>query len=163
MNIITCHDLPVGTLEKLLSRYQLQVITVNQNEDIPGSFWGETEAGLIGNKLYVQPATPVHSALHEACHYVCMDNARRQQLDTDAGGDYDEENAVCYLQLILSDYLDGYSQQQQFTDMDNWGYTFRLGSAQRWFTEDAEDAKQWLIDQKLINEQQIPRWQLRKN
>lgn len=161
MTIITCNELPTDALKTLLSPYQLDVITVTSGEDIPGSFWGETEAGLIKNKLYVQPNTPVHSALHEACHYICMDDARRQQLDTDAGGDYDEENAVCYLQLILSDYLDGYNRQQQLTDMDNWGYTFRLGSAQRWFSEDAVDAKQWLIDRNLINEQQIPSWLLR--
>ncbi len=145
----------------MLSPYQLEVITVNPDTDIPGSFWGETEAGLIGNKLYIQAGTPVHLALHEACHYIYMDNTRHQQLDTDAGGDSDEENAVCYLQLILSDYLDGYNHSQQFTDMDNWGYTFRLGSAQRWFNEDADDAKQWLINQKLINEHQVPLWQLR--
>jgi len=163
LNIITCNKLPTDALKALLSPYQLDVISVSPTEDIPGSFWGETEAGLIGNKLYVQPNTPIHSALHEACHYICMDHARRQQLDTDAGGDYDEENAVCYLQLILSDYLDGYNHQQQFTDMDNWGYTFRLGSAQRWFSEDADDAKQWLIDRNLINEQQIPSWLLRKS
>ena len=145
-----------------MSPYRLDVITVSDHKEIPGSFWDETEAGLIGNKLYIQANTPVHSALHEACHYICMDNSRRQQLDTDAGGDYDEENAVCYLQLILSDYLQGYDQLQQFSDMDQWGYTFRLGSAKRWFSEDAEDAKQWLIDQYLINDQQIPSWQSRK-
>ncbi len=161
--MITCSKLPTHALEKLLHPYQLKVIIVDSDKDIPGSFWGETEAGLIDNKLYIQTNTPVHSALHEACHYICMDNSRRQQLDTNAGGDYDEENAVCYLQLLLSDYLQGYNRQQQFTDMDNWGYTFRLGSAKRWFTADAEDAKQWLMDQKLINDQQVPSWQLREN
>ena len=28
--------------------------------------------------------------------------------------------------------------------MDAWGYTFRLGSAQRWFAADAEEARLWL-------------------
>jgi len=161
--MITCGELPTLALEKLLHPYQLKVIIVDSDKDIPGSFWGETEAGLIDNKLYIQTNTPVHSALHEACHYICMDNSRRQQLDTNAGGDYDEENAVCYLQLLLSDYLQGYNRQQQFTDMDNWGYTFRLGNAKRWFTADAEDIKQWLMDQRLINDQQVPSWQLREN
>ncbi len=26
-------------------------------------------------------------------------------------------------------------------DMDEWGYSFRLGSAANWFAEDAEDAR----------------------
>lgn len=162
MNIVTCADLPAEALATLLLPYQLDIHWVDSTTDIPGSFWGESEAGLIENKLYLQPLTPVHSALHEACHYICMDTSRRTNLDTNAGGDYDEENAVCYLQLLLSDYLDGYDHQQQFSDMDEWGYSFRLGSAQRWFEEDAEDAKQWLIEQKLINNREIPLWQLRK-
>ena len=158
---MTCAELPLEALSKLLLPYQLDIQEVETQSDIPGSFWGESEAGLIENKLYIQAITPVHSALHEACHYICMDNSRRSQLDTNAGGDYDEENAVCYLQLLLSDYLDGYDRQQHFLDMDNWGYSFRLGSAKRWFDDDAEDAKQWLIEKKLINNMQIPLWQLR--
>jgi hypothetical protein len=35
--------------------------------------------------------------------------------------------------------------------MDEWGYTFRLGSAAAWFREDAEDARRWLIDQHVID------------
>jgi len=140
----------------------MKVVKVTSGNKIPGSFWGETEAGLIKNNLYIQANTPVHSALHEASHYICMDNTRRQQLNTDAGGDYNEENAVCYLQLILSDYLEGYNREQQYTDMDCWGYSFRLGSAKRWFTEDAKDAKQWLTDKSLVNLHEKPSWQCRK-
>ena len=69
--------------------------------------------------------------LHEACHFICMDDARRTQLERDAGGDYDEENAVCYLQILLADEFAGMDSQQMCRDMDAWGYTFRLGSAQR--------------------------------
>ena len=29
-------------------------------------------------------------------------------------------------------------------DMDDWGYSFRLGSTKRWYEEDAEDASAWL-------------------
>jgi len=161
MNITHCEDLPSDALNNLLSRYQLVIHWVNNFDNIPGSFWGESEAGLIENKLYIQNITPVHSALHEACHYICMDKARREQLDTNAGGDYDEENAVCYLQLLLSDYLEGYNRVKHLQDMDEWGYTFRLGSAKSWFEQDASDAKQWLIDKNLINSQQIPNWTLR--
>lgn len=73
-----------------------------------------------------------------------MDPARREALHTDAGGDYAEEDAVCYLQIILAAALPGFSQQRSFSDMDSWGYSFRLGSAQAWFEYDAEDALAWL-------------------
>lgn len=161
MTVILCTELADNTLHSLLCQYQLIIKIVDEANNIPGSFWGETEAGLIDNTLFIQKSTPVHSALHEACHYICMDNTRRSSLDTNAGGDYDEENAVCYLQLILSNYLTGYSQEQQFLDMDEWGYSFRLGSAKRWFTDDADDAKQWLLDKNLINTQNEPNWRLR--
>ena len=29
-------------------------------------------------------------------------------------------------------------------DMDDWGYSFRLGSTEAWFEADAEDARAWL-------------------
>jgi len=94
--------------------------------------------------LYVRADTPVHSALHEGGHWLVMPPARREQLHTNAGGTLAEENAVCYLQALMANHLDGYSQQQLFTDMDAWGYSFRLGSSKRWFLEDADDALQWL-------------------
>jgi hypothetical protein len=46
-------------------------------------------------------------------------------------------------------------------DMDRWGYTFRLGSARAWFERDAEDARTWLLQRKLIDTQSQPRWTLR--
>jgi len=36
-------------------------------------------------------------------------------------------------------------------DMDDWGYSFRLGSAARWFAADAEDARRWLEQHGLID------------
>jgi len=36
-------------------------------------------------------------------------------------------------------------------DMDAWGYSFRLGSAARWFAEDAADALEWLQRRQLID------------
>ena len=71
-------------------------------EVLPGSYWGESEAGLRGNVLYVRADTPLHSLLHELSHYVCMTPERRAGLDRDAGGDDAEECAVCYLQIVLA-------------------------------------------------------------
>ena len=36
--------------------------------------------------------------------------------------------------------------------MDEWGYHFLLGSARRWFEEDAEDARAWLLNRGLISD-----------
>ena len=137
-------DLSGGVLATLLSRFSLQLESVAQGIAIPGSYWGDDEAGLIGQALFVRASTPVHSALHEASHFICMDKSRRSQVDRDAGGDYAEENAVCYLQILLADHLNGMDRATMFADMDAWGYTFRLGSVRAWFEEDAEDAQKWL-------------------
>lgn len=160
--MLTVADLPSQALQNLLHTYAIQVEIVPNNEDIPGSFWGDSEAGLIANKLYVRPETPVHSALHEACHYICLDTQRRENLDTDAGGDYDEENAVCYLQILLGAKLPGCSADTLMKNMDSWGYTFRLGSAEAWFENDAEDAQQWLIKEQLIDQDNMPTGRLRR-
>ena len=127
-----------------LCKHGLELVQTDADREIPGSFWGDDEAGLIENRLYARPDTPIHSILHEACHYLCMDENRRANLHTNAGGDYDEENAVCYLQILLADEIPGYSSERCMTDMDAWGYTFRLGSAKAWFENDAEDAREWL-------------------
>ena len=149
-------------LKKLLSRYQLQVNWLADNTAIQGSWFGEPEAGIVKNQLYVRPDTPIHSALHESCHYVCMDAQRRKHLDTNAAGDYEEENGVCYLQILLADFLPDMGQERMLHDMDDWGYTFRLGSAKRWFEEDAEDARNWLIMHDIIDINNQPTWKLRQ-
>ena len=41
-------------------------------EPIPGSFWGDEEAGIIGNTVYARDDTPVHSLLHEAGHLIVL-------------------------------------------------------------------------------------------
>ncbi|MDH5392355.1 MAG: hypothetical protein OEY11_04115 [Gammaproteobacteria bacterium] len=161
MAVLRFAEVDQDALAQLLARYNLQVITSDDSTDIPGSFWGDEEAGLIDNRLYCRNDTPLHSALHEACHYICMDQSRRKGLHTDAGGDFDEENGVCYLQILLSEHLKDMGKHRMFSDMDEWGYSFRLGSAQRWFEEDAEDARDWLIQHNLIDQHQLPSWQNR--
>lgn len=128
----------------LLDRYGLTLSLVAPEELIPGSYWGETEAGLRGDRLYARLDTPLHSVLHEAAHYICMTPERRAGLDRDAGGDDLEESAVCYLQLLLAGELPGMGLERAFADMDAWGYSFRLGSTRAWFENDAEDARRWL-------------------
>ncbi len=143
-SVLRAGQLSAGSLEELFSGYGLLVRWVAPDEDIPGSYWGAPEAGLLGNVLWVRADTPVHSALHEGCHWICMDEQRRRHLDTDAGGTEIEESGVCYLQILLADSLDGVGSARLQADMDAWGYSFRLGSTRRWFLEDAEDARLWL-------------------
>ena len=90
-----------------------------------------------------------------------MDPVRRGKLDTDAEGDFDEENGVCYLQILLSDHLNGVGKHRMMLDMDSWGYSFRLGNARAWFEQDADDAKQWLQHYTIIDAEQKITLQLR--
>jgi hypothetical protein len=139
------------SLEMLLDRYGLALHLVAPEEIIPGSYWGEREAGLIGTEIFARLDTPLHSVLHESAHFICMTPERRAGLDTDAGGDDAEEGAVCYLQLILSDLLPNVGRERMYGDMDEWGYSFRLGSTAAWFAGDAEDARGWLIRHGLLD------------
>jgi len=141
---------PSAALRALLAPHGLEVRVVPAGETIPGSYWGEPEAGLIGAVLFLRPDTPLHSALHEAAHFVCMSPERRAALERDAGGDDTEENAVCYLQILWADRLPGVGRARLMADMDAWGYSFRLGSAARWFAEDATDARDWLAARGLL-------------
>lgn len=159
--VVLCGDSLASPLAGVLARYGLQLQWVASEQPIPGSFWGDSEAGLIGDTLYVRDDTPLHSALHEACHYICMDQQRRAGLDTDAGGDYDEENGVCYLQILLADQFPGFGREGMLADMDAWGYSFRLGSAKRWFDQDAGDALAWLQRFKILDSGRHPTWTLR--
>ena len=134
----------------LLGGYGLVLECVAPGQEIPGSYWGAPEAGLIGATVWVRFDTPVHSALHEACHALCMNEARRAALVRDAGGDFDEENAVCCLQILLAAELPGVGSERLMRDMDAWGYTFRLGSARAWYATEADDARDWLVRRGLL-------------
>ncbi len=151
------HVLRLGSVDRLavallLNRYGLDLSLVAPHELIPGSYWGETEAGLRASRLYARLDTPIHSILHEASHYVCMTPERRVGLDRDAGGDDPEESAVCYLQILLADELPGVGRDRLCADMDVWGYSFRLGSTRVWFENDSADARIWLFDSGVIDQ-----------
>lgn len=139
-------------LATLLDRYAIELRFTAPDEIIPGSYWGDSEAGLIDNRLYLRYDTPLHSVLHEACHYICMAPERRAGLNRDAGGDDPEEEAVCYLQVVLADEIPGFGRARLLGDMDAWGYSFRLGSARAWFEQDAQRARDWLLRERIIDE-----------
>ena len=145
-------DVPLATLRSLLGRYGLSLHVQDEGEAISGSYWGDSEAGIVGRCVYVRNDTPVHSLLHETCHIICMTDERREQLDRDAGGDELEEASVCYLQIVLADQIAGIGRDLLMRDMDAWGYSFRLGSTSRWFDADAEDAFAWLVERGLLGE-----------
>ncbi len=159
--VLRCAEVGRTAIERFAGRCNLFCHWVAAGRAIPGSFWGAPEAGLIGRGLYLRDDTPLHSALHETCHYICMDPDRRAALHTDAGGDFAEEDAVCYLQILLADTFPGVGRVRLMRDMDAWGYTFRLGSAQAWFDADAADARRWLWDRNLIAPDGQPTWALR--
>lgn len=150
-SVLLVGDCDQDRMSALLAGFGMRSEMLAPGAQIPGSYWGESEAGLIGDTIYFRIDTPVHSILHEACHFICMDERRRAALERDAGGDHAEENGVCYLQILLADSIPGFGRERMLRDMDAWGYTFRLGSAERWFEEDAGDARAWLVEHGLID------------
>ncbi|MFK8081792.1 MAG: hypothetical protein AB8B97_16015 [Granulosicoccus sp.] len=153
--VLRVYDTGWGCLTDLLVPAGLAVEPVQADEVIPGSHWGDEEAGLIKHTLYARLDTPVHSVLHEACHWLLMSEQRRTVLHTDAKGTAVEEMAVCYLQILISELVPGMGRDRMLLDMDRWGYSFRTGSARDWFEKDAEDALAYLAD-KLPHAHGIP-------
>ena len=142
-------DIAFEDAAALLARHALQLHHVADGAPIPGSYWGEPEAGIIASDVYVRNDTPVHSMLHEACHLIVLPPERRALVHTDATDSVPEEDATCYLQIVLAGHLPGVGSERLMADMDAWGYTYRLGSTKAWFEQDAEDAKAWLIERGL--------------
>ena len=128
----------------LLASFGLKLQRVASGQAIPGSFWGDDEAGIIGTTVYARDDTPVHSLLHEAGHLIVLPPERRPDVHTDATDSIEEEDATCYLQIVLSDRLPGVGRDRLMADMDAWGYTFRLGSTRAWFEQDADNARAFL-------------------
>ena len=160
-NVLLFAALDRSEIRALLSSYGATLVELARHESIPGSYWGDTEAGLVGNTVYVRADTPAHSFLHELCHYVCMNAERRAALATDAGGSDDEECGVCYLQVLLAERLRGFGAARCLRDMDAWGYSFREGGARAWFDSDGVHARAWLRSHGLIDSFDSPTLTLR--
>ncbi len=161
VRVLTVADVDADEVAALLGRFGLELELLEGDAKIAASFWGEPEAGVEGCRVVVRDDTPLHSVLHEACHVICMDGRRRDDLYRDAGGDDLEEAAVCYLQVVLGGVLDGVGRRRLMRDMDRWGYSFRLGSTRRWFDEDAADARAWLVERGLLSAAGAPCYRLR--
>ena len=155
-------DMPRAALDALLHRYGFKLVLQQDGSTIRGSYWGDSEAGIIGRTVYVRGDTPIHSLLHETCHLICMTEDRRSGLDRDAGGDDLEESAVCYLQIVLADHIDSVGRERLMLDMDAWGYSFRLGNTPDWFESDAEDAREFLMNHGLLGASGDPSFRLRQ-
>lgn len=149
--VLLLRDIAFTDAAALLARYNLQLQLVDDNAPIPGSYWGEHEAGIVGSTIHARRDTPVHSLLHEAAHLIVIDPALRATVHTDATDCVEEEDAVCVLQTLLGDALPGVGAQRVLADMDAWGYTFRLGSAQAYVEHDAGSAWQWLIARGFVD------------
>lgn len=152
MPVLTLADIGFDAPAALLGRYGLALTRVADDQPIPGSYWGECEAGIIGNVVYARADTPVHSLLHEAGHLIVLPPERRAAVHTDATDSIPEEDAVCVLQGLLGDALPGVGRERVFADMDAWGYTFRLGSARAYAEHDADDAWALLQAHGLVSE-----------
>lgn len=143
-------DVAEAAVAALLARHALVLAPVEAGAPIPGSYWGEPEAGLIGTTVYARADTPLHSVLHEACHLIVKPASERARVHTDASDSVAEEDASCYLQILLADELPGVGRERLMADMDAWGYSFRLGSARAWFERDAGEARAWLAERALL-------------
>ena len=150
--VVLYGQLNATRVSRLLAEFRLSIETLPAGAAIPHSYWGEPEAGLQGDRVFVRLDTPAHSLLHEACHSICAGAAGRSAICRDAGGDQLEECAVCYLQVLLANKL-GHpmSKSRMLADMDEWGYSFRQGSAAKWFMGDGADGRDWLFRHGVYN------------
>ncbi|MGN6113157.1 MAG: hypothetical protein ACTHOC_09175 [Luteimonas sp.] len=152
MSVLLLRDGACADVAALLARYGLALERVADGAPIPGSYWGEPEAGLLGATVHARGDTPLHSLLHEAAHLIVLPAERRGAVHTDATESVEEEDAVCVLQSLLGGALPGVGADRILADMDAWGYTVRLGSARAYVREDAADAWAWLRRAGLVDE-----------
>ena len=160
--VLTVGELGLAAVQAFVDRLGLRLHHVVDGAPIPGSYWGDSEAGIIGTNLYVRLDTPMHSLLHEACHVLVAEPARRETIHTDASDSIAEEDATCYLQLLIANRLPGFGFDRACADMDAWGYTFRLGSARAWFEQDADEARAFIAARPDLRDWLSQGWLLRE-
>lgn len=153
-DVLRLRQIEFAAITSLLNKFGLTLHIVEEDAPIPGSYWGDDEAGIIGTDVYARQSTPVHSILHEAGHLIVLPPDKRAAVHTDATDSIEEENGVCVLQALLADALPGVGRSRILSDMDTWGYTFRLGSAQAYIEHDAADAWAWLVARGLADADQ---------
>lgn len=90
-DVLRFSDVDSHELTELIACYQIELCLTPKDLPAPGSFCGGEEAGLVGKPLYLRTDTPIHSVLHQVCHYICMDSKRRLSLNADAGSDDDAQ------------------------------------------------------------------------
>ena len=121
VGVLLLSEIQLEPVIALLSRYDLRLNLHPDGAPIPGSYWGEPEAGLVGNTVHARADTPVHSLLHEAAHLIVAPPERRATIHTDASDSIEEEDAVCVLQSLLGAALPGVGAARVLADMDAWG------------------------------------------
>ena len=105
MSVLTLTDIGFDAPRALLARYGLTLERIDDGKTIPGSYWGDCEAGIIGCTVYARSDTPLHSLLHEAGHLIVLPPDKRAAVHTDATDSVPEEDAVCVLQGLLGEAL----------------------------------------------------------
>ena len=150
-DVLRLASIDIAAARELLARHGLALACVEDATPIPGSYWGESEAGVIGNVVHARADTPVHSLLHEACHLIVAPRGKRRAASIPTRPIRRPRKtlpAICRSCSPMA--LPGVGRERLCIDMDRWGYTFRLGSARAWFEHDAEDARAWLAERGLL-------------
>ena len=82
--VLLLRDVAFDDVAALLARYGLRLERVADGAPIPGSYWGEPEAGIVGATVHARGDTPLHSLLHEAAHLLVLPPERRDAVHTHA-------------------------------------------------------------------------------